>query len=76
MNTRLAELESVVQDHRHKLKAFNRKAEDVHPPKRKARQLDLVLYNFPEEAEQEKDDNAIAASVGRVKNPAGNYLGD
>ena len=63
VNTRLAKLESMVQDHSHKFQALDRKAEGV---QRRARQLDLVLYNLPEEAEEEKDDDAIATLVWRT----------
>ena len=55
------ELESIVQDHRHKLKTLDRRHEGAI---QKQRQLDLALYNSPEEAEEEKDVDAIASCLG------------
>ena len=57
---RLAKLEDMVKDHQHQIQAFHREAEEA---TRRARSLQLVLYNIPEVPEQEEDDDAIFAAV-------------
>ena len=61
LQTRLAEVEVMVKDTQHKLRALERQAENV---EQQNRELCLVLYNVPETSETaEEDDAAVAALV-------------
>ena len=60
LQTRLAEVEVMVKDTQHRLRALERQAENV---EQQNRELCLVLHNVPETSETKEEDAAVIAAL-------------